>query len=107
MCNHYRNDPVAMTKLPTWREFIGWSLDGTPPEAETDVWPKRRGLVVRSEGSSRIAEAMTWGVPLTVPGKRPGTTITKNVTNVRNLTSPFWRSMLAKPSQRCLVPFTA
>ncbi len=39
-------------------------------------------------------------------GEASGTTITKRVTNVRNLTSSFWRSMLMKPAQRCLVPFT-
>lgn len=49
---------------------------------------------------------MAWGVPLTVQGKREGSTVTKRVTNVRNLSSPFWRSMLAKPEQRCLVPFS-
>ena len=41
-----------------------------------------------------------------MPGKRPGTTVTKHVTNVRNLDSPFWRSTLADPARRCLVPFT-
>ncbi len=50
---------------------------------------------------------MAWGVPLTVPGKRPGTTVTKHLTNVRNLTSPFWHAVLAKPEQRCLVPFSS
>ena len=40
-----------------------------------------------------------------MPGKRPGTTITKQITNVRNLESPFWRSMLTNPERRCLVPF--
>jgi putative SOS response-associated peptidase YedK len=104
MCNHYRNDPEAMAKLQTWREYIGWNLDD---KTDTDVWPKREGLVARIDGEKRVMERMIWGVPLTVPGKRPGTTITKHVTNVRNLTSPFWRSMLTKSAQRCLVPFTA
>lgn len=36
----------------------------------------------------------------------PGTTIAKNMTNVRNLTSTFWKSMIARPAQRCLVPFS-
>lgn len=93
-----------MAELQTWREYIGWSLDDA---IDTDVWPKREGLVARIDGDKRVMDRMTWGVPLTVPGKRPGTTIAKNVTNVRNLTSPFWRSMLSKPVQRCLVPFTA
>ncbi len=29
------------------------------------------------------------------------------MTNVRNLTSPFWRSALTDPANRCLVPVTA
>lgn len=32
--------------------------------------------------------------------------MTKYVTNVRNLKSPFWASMLRNPAQRCLVPFS-
>jgi putative SOS response-associated peptidase YedK len=43
---------------------------------------------------------------MNTPGKRPGTTITKHVTNVRNLKSSFWKSMLANPERRCLVPFS-
>jgi putative SOS response-associated peptidase YedK len=42
----------------------------------------------------------------TMKGKRPGTTVTKRITNVRNLSTSFWRSMLTKPENRCLVPFT-
>ncbi len=107
MCNHYQNHPEA---LPTWREFIG--VDPTlwpPPFSETriDVWPRRMGEVVRTAADGRrAAEHMAWGVPLTLPGKRPGTTVTKYVTNVRNLKSPFWASMLRNPAQRCLVPFS-
>ena len=106
MCNRYRNDPEAMRTLPTWREYISWSDGSLRGEPATEVFPKYRGMIVRTEDGKRIADTMAWGVPITVPGKRPGTTITKRVTNVRNLTSPFWRSMLVKPAQRCLVPFT-
>ena len=31
----------------------------------------------------------------------------QHVTNVRNLASPFWRSMLVNPERRCLVPSSA
>jgi putative SOS response-associated peptidase YedK len=72
-----------------------------------DAWPKRQALLVRNGNDGAFVDSMIWGVPLTMPGKRPGTTVTKHVTNVRNLNSPFWRSMLAKPEHRCLVPFTA
>lgn len=106
MCNHYRNDPVIQAGLQTWREYIGWSLEGEVEGSPADIWPKREGLVIRADGDRRIADRMIWGVPLTLPGKRPGTTITKQVTNVRNLTSPFWKSTLTRPAQRCLVPFT-
>jgi len=106
MCNHYANDPEIQAELSTWREYIGWSLKAPLPDFDRDVWPKRKALIVRTVDGERIPDAMAWGVPLTLPGKKPGTTITKRVTNVRNLSSPFWRSMLAKPEQRCLVPFT-
>lgn len=104
MCNHYRNHPEAIS---TWREYIGWSLPKDEfSEVKIDVWPKRKGLVALIRDGTHVVELMQWGVPLTVPGKRPGATIKKHVTNVRNLTSPFWRSMLTQPAQRCLVPFT-
>jgi len=43
-----------------------------------------------------------------VPSARdPSVKLTKYVTNVRNLNSSFWRSMLMTPARRCLVPITA
>lgn len=92
-------------RLQTWREYAGF--DRPAPEFADDVWPKRKALLVRREDGQAILDAMAWGVPIEVNGKRPGTKLKKHVTNVRNLTSPFWHSMLAKPEQRCLVPFTA
>ncbi|WP_068073885.1 SOS response-associated peptidase family protein [Novosphingobium lentum] len=102
MCNHYRNHPDAIS---TWQEYIGWDLYDRLPEP--DLWPKRQALVVRIVDNRKALDSMAWGVPLTLPGKRPGTTITKHVTNVRNLASPYWKSLLAAPAQRCLVPFTS
>lgn len=112
MCNHYANNPDAQALLQTWREYIAWSLPPkiAPPSTHLDeeIWPRREAAVVRQSeaGGGALVDYMVWGVPLSLPGKRPGTTVTKHVTNVRNLASPFWRSMLAKPEQRCLVPFT-
>ena len=37
----------------------------------------------------------------------PASKLTRYVTNVRNLSSSFWRSMLSTPARRCLVPVTA
>ena len=58
--------------------------------------PHRPGLVVREEAGRRVLDTMTWGFPF---NGRP-------VTNVRNYTSPFWRSALTNPERRCLVPVT-
>lgn len=112
MRNHYANDPDAQALLQKWREFISWSLlpKVAPPSTQLDeeIWPRREAAVVRqsAEAGGAYVDSMVWGVPLSLLGKRPGATVTKHVTNVRNLASPFWRSMLAKPEQRCLVPFT-
>ena len=107
MCNHYQNIPGAEKFLPTWKEFIGFDLPAELPDFNHDVYPKRQGLVFRLETGGLKAGAMMWGVPCQVKGKRPGAMLTKHVTNVRNLNSPFWRSMLKDPARRCLVPFTS
>ncbi|EPR11567.1 hypothetical protein M527_02410 [Sphingobium indicum IP26] len=60
------------------------------------VAPGKPGHVVREQEGQRILSAMSWGFPFQ---GRP-------VTNVRNYTSPFWKSALANPSRRCLVPVT-
>jgi putative SOS response-associated peptidase YedK len=75
-----------------------------PPPAE--IFPKRLAYVVRQEGGTRQIETMTWSFPHLVTGAS-GKRIAKPVTNVRNYASPFWRSALANPERRCLVPVTA
>lgn len=101
MCNHYRNDPEMQT---TWREYIAWDLRKPNAEYATDVYPKRPAMIVRKDDGVIRSDVMEWGVPTMVKGKTK--MLEKRVTNVRNLTSPFWRSMLNNPAQRCLVPFT-
>lgn len=103
MCNHYRTNPEA---IPTWREYIGSAPREEWSEIKIDVWPKYQAIIARAESNHTTLDSMAWGVPITLSGKREGTTVTKRVTNVRNLNSPFWHSMLAKPAQRCLVPFS-
>ena len=100
MCNHYRNLPGM---LSTWREYIRWAM--RPPNAEyaSDVWPKCPGLVVRRDEGITRSDVMLWGVPCKVAGKS-GKELEKRVTNVRNLGSPFWRSMLNNATQRDRVP---
>lgn len=84
-------------------------LDVPPPE----LFPDKLAYVVRREDGARIMDAMAWGFPHKVPGKRidkatgKPVLLEKRVTNVRNYASPFWRSAIANPDRRCLVPFTA
>jgi putative SOS response-associated peptidase YedK len=80
-----------------------------PPE----LFPDKSAYVVRQEHGSRTLDVMRWGFPRKVPGKRIDKVTGKpvmldtKVTNVRNYTSPFWKSALANPERRCLVPFTS
>ena len=70
-----------------------------------DLFPKKPGWVVLQRDGLRKLERMSWGVPCRVRG--PKGAVEKPVTNVRNLDSPFWRSMLQGRDGRCLVPFTS
>ena len=103
MCNHYRNLEKQMRE---WAEVERASFADITQIPETDIWPRRSAYVVRTEGSKRVVDTLNWGVPLKIKGKRPGSIVTKYITNVRNLESPFWKSTLNAPAQRCLVPFT-
>lgn len=97
MCNRYR---LSADQAALVARYGARVLEhGRLPEG--DVFPKRSAQVVRDEDGLLI-EAMAWGFPLAQPGKAA-----KPVTNVRNLSSGFWRSALATPARRCLVPFTA
>ncbi|WP_272944256.1 SOS response-associated peptidase family protein [Sphingomonas phyllosphaerae] len=67
----------------------------------------------RQEDGARTLDVMRWGFPWKVPGERIDKVTGKPmlldtiVTNVKNYTSPFWKSALANPERRCLVPFTS
>lgn len=94
MCNLY--------KVRTTAQEMGRLFDAIPDPmnqitVEKDyVAPGKPGHIVREEGGQRLLSAMSWGFPFQG----------KPVTNVRNYTSPFWRSALANPARRCLVPVT-
>ncbi len=104
MCNHYRLHPEALSDWAVWAGFRKAKVASESVLGE--MWPKRSGIVAHIVDGERRLARMRWGVPLTLPGKRVGTSITKSVTNVRVLTSPFWRATLAAPAQRCLIPFS-
>jgi putative SOS response-associated peptidase YedK len=100
MCNNYRlrGKEIAIAKAM-----------GIPFEAEVnlppdDLFPKRPALVVRNVDGVRQPALMTWGFP--PPPARQGERARGPVTNVRNLASSFWRTALANPARRCLVPAT-
>ena len=91
-------------------ENLSRIFDAKPPElpfeVKPDIYPKFEALVVRKEGGARLVECMAWGIVRTMRGKS-GKPVKKAVTNVRNLDSPFWKSTIADPARRCLVPFTS
>jgi putative SOS response-associated peptidase YedK len=124
MCNHYRQAILRGERIP------GWSIDQFSEiriplrfhNMAADVFPDREGLVIRvgngadgaapssfetpplaapqEEGVSDgglVVEAMRWGFP---PPPNAGAYY---VTNVRNVSSGFWKPWL-KVEQRCLVP---
>lgn len=68
-----------------------------------EIYPKMDAPIVRRDAEGQnVLTRIGWGVPppASMTGNRP-------ITNVRNLKSPFWKSMLADPARRCLVPVTS
>ena len=104
MCNHYRNHPAF---IPSWREYIGAETDGGAGEIAVDVWPKYAAPVVRKVKGHSTMESMTWGWPWQRKGKKEGTFVKENTTNVRNLDSGLWRNWIGRAEHRCLVPFSS
>lgn len=98
MCNRYRMTASQAEIAARYGIALPYPDDLTIPPPE--LFPKRPAYVVRDEAGRRALDLMAWGFPPPAAASAP-------VTNVRNLTSPFWRSALANPSRRCLVPFTA
>ena len=111
MCNRYRLTAKQAEIAATFGIRPPYEPDETYPVP--DIFPTGKktpfyGQVVIQDGADRKIERMEWGVPTQVPSKRdPAVKLTKYVTNVRNLSSSFWRSMLTTPGRRCLVPVTA
>ncbi|KQN90840.1 hypothetical protein ASE90_17005 [Sphingomonas sp. Leaf67] len=84
-----------------------YEVDETFPVG--DIFPTGKktpfyGAVIVQDGGDRRLERMEWGVPTQVPSKRDPAV---KLTNVRNLSSSFWRSMLTTPTRCCLVPVTS
>jgi putative SOS response-associated peptidase YedK len=105
MCNRYRNYVrKAGLEFEAWgyEEFsetrieirFGDRLD----ELKADVFPDREAMVARLDDNGvLVPDVMRWGFPKVQ---------SSYVTNVRNVTSAYWRPWL-KTEWRCLVPVTA
>jgi putative SOS response-associated peptidase YedK len=95
MCNHYRvtKDQAALVQA----YGIDAPYTGVGDLPSPDLFPKRLAWVVRQIEGKRQLDVMGWGFPPPGESRSP-------VTNVRNLSSPFWRKPLSTPAQRCLVP---
>lgn len=96
MCNLYNLKASARGIAAAFEavEVLGAALE------KDYVSPGRQGLVVTQSAADRQLQAMRWGFP-------PPQGVRNPVVNVRNYSSPFWRSALANPERRCLVPVTS
>lgn len=96
MCNLYRmtSNVQAMVHL-----FAPVANAQANVPAFHEIYPDRDAPVLVADGASRRIETMRWGWP-------PFGEIRRPVTNIRNLASPMWRSALADPARRCIVPVT-
>ncbi|WP_292928185.1 SOS response-associated peptidase family protein [Novosphingobium sp. PASSN1] len=96
MCNLYRMTAGAQAIAQLFRaDAAGRNLP-----ALAEIYPDSEAPVVVADGAARRLDMMRWGWP-------PFGEIRRPITNVRNLASPMWRSALADPARRCLVPVTA
>ena len=98
MCNLYSMTATVDEMRRLFGPF-GGDTANLPPFDE--IYPGKPAPVLRRDsGSGLTLDMMTWGFPGPAAAKgRP-------VTNVRNLDSPFWRSAIANPERRCIVPVT-
>ncbi len=99
MCNLYSMTATVDEMRRIFGAFEG-DTSNVPPFDE--IYPGYQAPVLRQkeEGGLKL-EMMKWGFPGPVSaGSRP-------VTNVRNLSSPFWRNALNDARRRCIVPVTS
>lgn len=97
MCNLYSMTATVDEMKKLFGSFEG---DRANLSSKPEVYPGYLAPVLRKDDGRLTLDEMQWGFPGPAAAKgRP-------VTNVRNLASPFWRSALANPARRCLVPVT-
>ena len=99
MCNLYS---MTATVDEMRRVFGSFDGDATNFPPFDEIFPGQTAPVLRrtAEGGLKL-EQMKWGFP------GPQAAGSRAVTNVRNLSSPFWRNALQQPGRRCIVPVTS
>lgn len=98
MCNLYSMTATVDEMRRVFGPFAGDTAN-LPPFDE--IYPGKPAPVLRRECGGLKLETMTWGFP------GPAAARGRPVTNVRNLSSPFWRSAITAPERRCIVPVTS
>jgi putative SOS response-associated peptidase YedK len=94
MCNRAR----GKFEPETLREKFGAKWGPQIPNTSTiELTPKSKAPVIRSVETQRIIDLMRWDVL--------GGQASWPMTNVRDL-GTRWKSLAAKPAQRCLIPLT-
>ncbi len=94
MCNLYSMTSTQAAIAQLFR--VGLDRTGNLP-AMPGIFPDYPAPVMRNTANDRELIMMRWGMP--PPPQSGGAP----VTNIRNTSSPHWRSWL-KPQNRCLVP---
>ncbi|MDG2532092.1 SOS response-associated peptidase family protein [Sphingomonas sp. HITSZ_GF] len=98
MCNLYRLN-ARRSEIAAYLRANDDAFSAVEMEKDY-VSPSREGWVARNGDAGRVLDRMHWGFPHWQAGQ-------KDVVNVRNYTSSFWRSAITNPDRRCLVPFTS
>jgi putative SOS response-associated peptidase YedK len=99
MCNLYR----VRTSSAEIAHLFGATIS-QDFEWKDAIYPRYTAPVIIAHEGERRLGPMAWGFPTEIQGATKK--LTKHVTNARNLASGFWRPSVARPSRRCLVPFT-
>ncbi|MDB2439696.1 SOS response-associated peptidase family protein [Hellea sp.] len=107
MCNLYRQD-ISQSKIISFFEKSSLSLTSTARGLNLEpgyVGADQNGPVLINDGNNFLDYAtMRWGFPPVREGARP-------ITNIRNLTSAWWRganrAYTHDAEYRCLVPFSS
>jgi len=105
MCNRYR---MTASQFDAARALnIPLPFDEYPNLPPLELFPRKPAWVARDRNRRRILDVMSWGFPHMVRTPKNGKLVEKPVTNVRNYSSPFWRSAMVNPERRCLVAVTS